>query len=247
MQTHTEQAISDNFIVRNAFRRVADRLNAMPSGEFLLKLNSHRGSEFSRALLESALVPVSSNATATPFPAPETLTLDGMTLRKLHTQDGPALLSHWGMDKNVFQFLSSGMVDTPERMDRMLTNSMEAWELGRYFRYAILNDDALPVGVLTLTPHTRWAGMLEIGMSLGSAFWKKGYGSVALMGVSRFIRRQAPQLNVFSTCLEGSPGRALLDRCGFRYQGALPRASVYHNGVNPDALCHLYTLDALDI
>lgn len=223
----------------NAFRRVADKLNAMNGAEFLQRLNAHSGKEFSLALLETAQF-LSTQPSSAFEPAVE-LRHGKAALVPLSTEHAVELLHNWGQDPSTFEHLSSAPVNTPEIMDTVINKSKRAWQDGTFFRYTLLTPEHHPIGLVTLTPHTALPGMIEFGLSIGSAFWHQGYGFNALQACLSSTRQQATPFTLFATCLPGSPGHALMKKAGFVEQGMLPRRAIYGACTNPDATCSLYT------
>lgn len=229
-----------NTTQHTAFRQVAKRLMAMSNSEFLCRLNKASSGEFSQALLETTAFLNQQHPIVTP---PEQIRGGTLTLCRTSSLHAEALLAHWGSDENTFTHLSSRPVNTPELINTVIEKSVDAWVSGRFFRYTLLAQHDTPAGMLTLTPHAHMPGYLEIGLSLGSAFWRQSYGRQAISLVQSVIHAQQPQLRLFATCLDGSAGHSLLSRCGFTCQGVLPRGQIYTNAASPNVLCTLYTLE----
>lgn len=88
------------------------------------------------------------------------------------------MYDNWGTDEKVWKAMSSIPVDSHERILRVIRHSKNAMELGEFYRFMIIEEETnQAIGFATYTPRQ---GAMEVGLSIGSKFWGKGYGSRVL-------------------------------------------------------------------
>ena len=225
----------------NAFRNVANRIMAMSEAEFLCRLSEASAGEFSQAFLETSHFLNEQDCFSVDLP--EVIRGETFSLVRVSEEHADALLLNWGQDKATFASLSSIQIDTPALMRQVIEKSTAAWQDGVFFRYTILSAHTTPAGLLTFTHNPNMPGYIELGIRLGSSFWKQGIGQRSVDMIRATLRTLQQPKPLFATCMSGSPGHALLARCGFSARGILPRRTLYNAGGNRDALCTLYTDD----
>lgn len=158
---------------------------------------------------------------------PEMLCDAELSLSQLDFQYADALLAAWGRDEQVFKTLSSKPVDTEEVMSRLITNSLSRFKSGEQYRYAILLN-GLPIGVFTLTPHASIAGLVEIGLSVASAFWSRGIAKRAIsLAAQKADSFYSPVLFFATARVDNTKSAALLRAIGFESVGCVNRCVVY--------------------
>lgn len=158
---------------------------------------------------------------------PEMLCGAELSLSQLDFQYADALLATWGRDEQVFKTLSSKPVDSEEIMSRLITSSLSRFKNGEQYRYAILLN-GLPIGVFTLTPHASIAGLVEIGLSVASAFWGKGVARRAISLAAKQADGFCSPVLFFATArIDNTKSASLLTATGFENAGRVNRCVVY--------------------
>lgn len=112
--------------------------------------------------------------------------------RALTSQDEAALLEIYS-DKDAMQYRASLPFETREDVSKFL-NQVEQEQLsGKKFRCAYVHRDThqlMGTGVYTYLD----AESVEIGFSIGRAFWKGGYGTEGTWGLINLIKQREPQI-----------------------------------------------------
>lgn len=241
-----------------AINAVMSDLKAMSPEEFKAKLQQSAGGEISRAVSETqdffdAMTPEQSFSLMVKYRAclpsentqsivwPESLSDDNLSMVRIHPDHADDLLQIWGRDPLVFETLSSAAVDTAEAINALISVSASRWNDGTQFRYTLLKNGQ-PIGLFTLTYHSHLCGMVEMGMSVASAFWRQGVSKSAMSLVASYASVHAPECLFWASVRqENTKSANALDGAGFDCFGLIPRHKVYGESCRePHVLSHVF-------
>lgn len=241
-----------------AIDAVMNDLKAMSPEEFKAKLQQSAGGEISRVFSETqdffdAMTPEQSfslmlkhraclpSENMGPIVWPESLSDGNLTMVRLHPDHAADLLQTWGCDPRVFETLSSAAVDTAEAMNTLISISTSRWDDGTQFRYALLKNSQ-PIGLFTLTYYPHLCGMVEMGMSVASAFWRQGVSKSAMSLVAAYASVHAQECLCWASVRqENTKSANALEGAGFDCFGLIPRHKVYGEACRePHVLSHVF-------
>lgn len=159
-----------------------------------------------------------------------------------------SLLKNWGLDPKVFESLTSVHIDTIERVNMVINSSTKRYTNNELMRFAIkIPVIHEPIGLFTLTNHGD--NKFEVGYSIGSEHWGKGYVTDALSLIITELKKQKQDITLLATVLEDNPGsERVLTKCGFNPAGKVLRSKVYgEDCTNPDKMTNLFSQKILSI
>ncbi|WP_410879651.1 GNAT family N-acetyltransferase [Myroides sp. DW712] len=120
------------------------------------------------------------------------LEMERTYFRALTSHDETALLQIYS-DKDAMQYRTSLPFETLEDVRTFLDQVQSEQETGKKFRCAFVHretDQLMGTGVYTYLD----AESVEIGFSIGRAFWKGGYGTEGTWGLIELIKQREPQI-----------------------------------------------------
>ncbi|CAL9961203.1 hypothetical protein VPHD479_0058 [Vibrio phage D479] len=150
------------------------------------------------------------------------------------------LFENWATDDVMWKMLSSTPVKSHEMILRVLKNARNNIELGDFYRFIIIEEESdQAIGFATFTPR---GATMEVGLSMGSAFWGKGYGSLVIKHAEQFAKELGLAV-VFATILpHNTRSQNLFAKNGFHNLGVTERRYVYPgSSIEPCKKVHYYT------
>lgn len=161
-----------------------------------------------------------------------------LLLEPLSDKHVDQLFTNWGSDPKVFISLSSNSIDSIEKVHNVIEKSFHARDKDIFYRYTLIEKSSgQAIGLMTLTPKSD--EQYEMGYSIGSKFWGKGYATEAIMFASLYLKNFLKIKDVVATVRSDNIASVrALEKNQFKIVSKQPRKEIYGEDCHdPDAEC----------
>lgn len=168
-----------------------------------------------------------------------------LTLRRFYEEDAEMFFRNYGADPLVHRYVSFAPCKTIGGTRLFIHKHMRMYQSNDDFYGWAIVLDGIPIGSIGLFDVDRESESAEIGYSLGSAWWGKGYATEAVDAVLRFAFGEIGLHRVQATCHpENTTSERVLEKCGMVFEGTMREAQLNPDGSRSDL--KLYAVLATD-
>ncbi|NQW11273.1 MAG: GNAT family N-acetyltransferase [Alphaproteobacteria bacterium] len=160
--------------------------------------------------------------------APESIKLDGLTLRRLRMDDAEAVYTSYARDPEVTRWLTFKTHDHVDHATEYCAAMQNAWEAGEVFCHALVDpaDDTL-FGTIDMRIDGFHAAF---GYAMARDRWGRGYASRALKALVDFALDQPTIYRAWAFCdAENGTSARVMEKAGMTFEGVLHRWHVAQN------------------
>lgn len=168
-----------------------------------------------------------------------TLETGRLLLRKIHPGDTQNAFDNWTSRPEVFRYAAASPHSTPEETKQQILGWMEFYEKPLGYLWAIVyKENGQAIGVIDAhnmhTGHRR----IEVGYTLGDAYWGKGIATEALQCVMEYLFKQE-NFNRISAShyVPNIASGKVLEKCGMEREGIM-RDYICAKGIYYDSVLY---------
>ena len=168
----------------------------------------------------------------------KTLKTYRLILRKPEMADAEVLYKVLGMDPLYDRYINFNMFNSPESAENFV--KMHQGENTGFYGWTVTLEGN-PIGTMALFDVDEKNESAEIGASLASGFWNRGYMSEALSAVISFAFTEIELNRLIATChTENTGSRRIMEKNLMKREGILRQAQKNKDGSFSDL--YLYSI-----
>ncbi|MBI5030271.1 MAG: GNAT family N-acetyltransferase [Chloroflexi bacterium] len=170
---------------------------------------------------------------------PTAIETERLILRAPIPADAQSIFNAYAQDPEVTRYLTWQPHQSVADAERVIANSIAAWEQGTSFPYVIkLNDSGQVIGMIRVNIDRF---KVELGYVLARAYWRKGYMTEAVRGVIDWAFTQPHIYRVAAVCdVENAASARVMEKAGMKREGVHKRYTVHPNISDEPRDCYSY-------
>jgi ribosomal-protein-alanine N-acetyltransferase len=155
-----------------------------------------------------------------------------LLLRAPVPDDAPAIFATYSSDPEAVRYMSFPRHEKVSTTEWFISMALHEWKTHGTGTHVIVRDGDI-IGSTGLHAVKEQPGHVMTGYILGRAFWGQGYATEACRAMIELARTRGDHL-ISSYCHRDHVASAhVLEKCGFVFQGIVPRDRVLPN-LGPD-------------
>ena len=164
----------------------------------------------------------------------ETITTERLKLRRFHIGDIEAIFKNYGSDINVNRYISFAPCLTLQATKEFIEMHIKQYDSNPdFYGWAItLSDEVIgSIGLFNINE----SGQCELGYSIGSAWWGKGYATEAAKAVLEFAFKKIQVHRIYASHhIENTASENVLKKIGMYYEGTMRDGQKNQDGTYSD-------------
>jgi len=156
-----------------------------------------------------------------------------LILRPFTMEDAAAMYANWASDENVTRYMAWPRHETPEDTQKVLERWVQQYENPAFYEWAIvLRELKQPIGNIEVLQIDDYVQKVNLGYSIGQAFWGKGIMPEALRAVIGFLLDEV-EANRVEACHDSrNPNSGkVMRKCGMIYEGTFRQWAWTNAGI----------------
>lgn len=147
----------------------------------------------------------------------KTLETERLILRKYNKDDFRMLFKNYVSDKNVPRYCTWKPCKTQEEADKLLELWYKGYENPEKLMWMIVEKaSGQGIGIIRVTHKWLEENKCEIGYSMGSKWWNKGYMTETVITIIKFLIKEIGFYTIVADVSEDNIGsRRVLEKAGF--------------------------------
>ena len=118
----------------------------------------------------------------------QTIETERLILRPFTLEDAEAVFANYASDENVTRYMAWDRHESVADSERVLTQWVQDYEKPDFYEWAIvLKELGQPIGNIEVLSIDDYVEKVNLGYSIGTAFWGKGIMPEALKAVIDFL------------------------------------------------------------
>ena len=171
-----------------------------------------------------------------------------LALRRFMDSDADDLYRNYGSDSNVQRYISFFPCSTKEGAREFIDMHIQRYRATKDFYGWAITLDGVVIGSIGLFDIDHESDSCEIGYSLGSRWWGKGYATEAVSAVLDFAFHSIGAHRVQAMYHpDNLASKRVLEKVGMRYEGVIRGGQRNHDGSFSDLiLCARLSIDEVN-
>jgi len=171
---------------------------------------------------------------------PESIQTSRLTLRRLAMEDADAIFAAYAQDAEVTRFLTWRPHRRIEDTRAFIQKTIEAWDGGTEFAWAIRRRDGELIGGIALR-HQEFK--VDFGYVIARAQWGNGFAAEALQSLVDWAMTQPEVFRVWAVCdVENAASARVMEKVGMTREGILRRWIRHPQAGDPPRDCLCYSI-----
>ena len=160
----------------------------------------------------------------------QTIQTKRLLLRPYRAEDAKDMYENWASDDEVTQYLSWPSHKSIEISQKVLSSWLPNYESKNNYNWGIEHEGRV-IGNIAGVSVIDETLCVEIGYSLGRAFWGKGIMTEALQALLSFFFDQVGMTRVFARhAVQNIGSGRVMEKAGMVYEGTLRRSKLAKDG-----------------
>ena len=145
-----------------------------------------------------------------------------LTLEKFDKNDSQEVYNNYGKDKKIRKYISWIPYDTLENTEKFIAFNLKEYESNpKHYSWKILLDDTI-IGSIAIFNVADENDSGELGYSLGSKWWSKGYITEACNAVVDYAFDDICFNRIYASCHKDNiASEKVMKKIGMQYEGIM--------------------------
>lgn len=157
-----------------------------------------------------------------------------LLLRRFNEGDVKAAYHNWTSDDKVTEYLRWPTHTSIDITESVIRGWIESYEKSDFYQWAIVLKDNgnEPIGTIGVIGMNEQLGMVQIGYSIGSKWWKQGITTEAFAAIIPFLFNEVKVNRIEAQHDPNNPASGkVMEKCGLKYEGTLRQADFNNKGI----------------
>lgn len=153
-----------------------------------------------------------------------------LILRKITMDDSHELFTNWGSDIKTNEFLTFKCHETEEITKKMISYWLKKYEKNGFEWCIELKSSHEVIGIISADSSYKYS-CIEIGYSISSKYWNKGYTTEAIVAIIKYLFEEC-NYNVIEAIIPSGNIASIkvAEKCGLKLEATLKNR--YKNKLN---------------
>lgn len=163
----------------------------------------------------------------------QTIETERLLLRPFTLEDAEAVFANYASDENVTRYMAWDRHESVADSERVLTQWVQDYEKPDFYEWAIvLKELGQPIGNIEVLSIDDYVEKVNLGYSIGTAFWGKGIMPEALKAVIDFLLDEVGANRVEACHDSRNPNSGkVMKKCGMTYEGTFRQWAWTNAGI----------------
>ena len=163
----------------------------------------------------------------------QTIETPRLLLRRFTLEDAEAVFANYASDESVTRYMAWPRHESVADSEKVLAQWVQDYEKPDFYEWAIvLKELGQPIGNIEVLNIDDYVEKLNLGYSIGTAFWGKGIMPEALKAVIEFLFDQVGANRVEACHDSRNPNSGkVMQKCGMTYEGTFRQWAWTNAGI----------------